>query len=175
MKIKLILFVMFCCLLPFSCIKEDETTGNIIKVNDKLPDFKLTNTSGESISTVSLKNKFSVIMFFNTNCSDCQRELPKLEKLYQYYRNNPDFELIAIARGENEDEVSSYFEKNNLTFKFFADTNREVYSLFATTTIPRVYLSDTDLIVRWVQVETINWTELEDVINDLLPKSTNPN
>lgn len=173
MKIKLILFVMFCCLLPFSCVKEDETTGNIIHVNDKLPDFKLTNTSGESISTVSLKNKFSVIVFFNTNCADCQRELPELEKLYQHYWNNPDFELIAIARGENEEEVSSYFEKNNLTFKFFADINREVYSLFATTIIPRVYLSDTELIVSWMQAETINWTELENAINSLLLKSAN--
>lgn len=173
-KIKLIAFVLFWSLLSLSCEKEDKTTGDIINVNDILPNFELTNTNGERVSTTSLKGKVSVIMFFNTNCKDCQRELPGIEKLYQLYKDNHDFELVAIARSENESDVASYFEKNKLTFPFCSDKNREVYALFATTTIPRVYLSDTNLSVRWMQAETINWQALQNKISELLQKTGNP-
>lgn len=172
-KIKFIVFVLFCSLLSFSCVKEDQITGDIINVNDNLPNFELTNTTGESVSTATLKGKISVIMFFNTNCKDCQRELPGLENLYLLYKDNYDFELVAIARSENESDVVSYFEKNRLTFPFFSDKNREVYALFATTTIPRVYLSDTNLSVRWMQAETINWQALQNRISELLQKTEN--
>lgn len=155
-----------------ACIKEDQTIDSIIKYGDKVPFFTLKSDNGDTFSSDELRSCVSVIFFFNTNCSDCKRELPNAEKFYQSVKQTSSFNFIAVAREQEAKEVNAYFIQNDLSIPFFPDPNRQVYSLFAQSIIPRLYLIDTSGTVIWIQAENINWETIYTQINKLLITSS---
>ena len=53
---------------------------------------------------------------------------------------------------------------------FFLDPKREVFSLFANSTIPRLYLSNRENIVTWMAIEEMELTteQLIEKINAII-------
>ena len=141
--IKLIytLFILLVCTTA-GCINDNEPQGPSLVVGDSLPVFSVVMNNGEVVSTESLKGLIPVIVFFNTDCSDCRKELPVIQKLWDLYKDNAEVKILAIAREESASQIMSYWEENNLTLPWSAQENRDVYSLFATSVIPRIYIAD---------------------------------
>ena len=74
---KAIKFLAACLfmLLPVACINDNEdnqSKSGTVKVGDKLPDFRVTMSTGEALRTNDLKGKPAVIVLFNTSCPDCR-------------------------------------------------------------------------------------------------------
>ena len=128
------------------CVNDEDPdmNGGNISLYDKIPQFSVVMNSGETICTQSLFGKTGLIMFFNTNCPDCQKELPVIQQLWEKYRHVDDLLIVPVAREEGRDEILEYWSENNLTLPFSPQDNREVYSLFAKSIIPRIYISDRD-------------------------------
>lgn len=160
-------------LLFTSCIKEDAKPEDnfSLKAGDMLPTFSLTNATG-TISDKDLSGSVSLIVFFNTNCKDCQRALPDIQKIYQEYTEKEGFKMILVAREETEDEVNSYFTKHQISLPYYIDPIRKVYSLFAKSTIPRFYLSGKDKKIVMVQATELDKKILTSAINQLLTSDT---
>lgn len=125
------------------CVK-DEPAESLIKAGDRLPDFSITLDDGSLLTTSDLRGRESVIVLFSTSCPDCREELPKIEQLH---RERPDLTIVCISRSEDEASVASYWEENGLTLAYSAQSTADVYHLFATAGIPRVYYAGADLIV----------------------------
>ncbi|MEJ8750051.1 TlpA disulfide reductase family protein [Phocaeicola sp. ICN-14070] len=90
-----IFFVLLGCLL-FSCIREEVSAGeNIVEPGDVLPDFSAVLNDGSELSTQSLKGKVAVLIFFHTECPDCQKELPVIQRLYEEYAAN---DMLSVGR-----------------------------------------------------------------------------
>lgn len=143
-----LVFVLMCG----GCITEKEVTGeNDLQPGDTLPFFTVTMNTGEEVSTESLRGKESMIVFFNTECADCRKELPVIDEFWQLRGN--EVNVVCISRAEGETAVASYWEENGLTLPYSAQDNRCVYDLFAPTIIPRIYVSGPDLVIRKV------WTD----------------
>lgn len=130
------------------CINDNEPEGPSLAVGDPLPQFSVTMNDGEVVSTNSLKGKVPVIIFFNTDCSDCQKELPVIQQLWEKYRNDSKVMVLAIAREETEEEISKYWREHDLTLPYSPQETREVYSLFAPSVIPRIYIADQDGVIK---------------------------
>lgn len=75
-------FTMFCVLMLLitnSCVRDrDVQSVDRISVGDELPEFEVSVNDGSHISTLDLQGKTSVIVFFNTNCSDCRKLMPEI-------------------------------------------------------------------------------------------------
>lgn len=75
-----VFFIALCsCMAMVSCISDgdDSDTGSIeLVAGDKLPAFSVTMNGGRVVTHESLRGKVSFIVFFNTGCKDCRRELP---------------------------------------------------------------------------------------------------
>ena len=125
-----------------SCINDKEPDGGNIYLHDKLPQFSVIMNTGETISTRNLIGKIGLIMFFNTNCPDCQKELPVIQQLWENYVENDNVLIVPIAREEGEEEILDYWRENNLSMPFSSQETRDIYSLFAKSIIPRIYISD---------------------------------
>ena len=123
-----------------SFISEDEPQGPTISIGEALPQFSVEMNDGSIVSTSSLKGKSGAIVFFNTGCGDCRKELPEIQKLWAYYRADPSVEIVVIAREESEEEIQEYWSENGLTMPYSPQDTREVYSLFAPSVIPRIYV-----------------------------------
>lgn len=141
----LLLFLLASCSMSDND-GEVKPSDNIINVGNRLPMFSIYMNDGRQLTTDSLRGKPSVIVFFKTNCSDCQRELPKLNMRYLEYGLDTTF--IAISREQDYRTVSDYWQEQNLSLPFSAQSDRTVYSLFANQGIPRIYVSNASCIVE---------------------------
>lgn len=122
-----------------SCVTDEPEIESTVKVGDKVPDFIVELNNGTRLASDDLIGRHSVITFFNTSCSDCQRELPVIDSLY---RQRPELIVACIARSESATSISKYWEENNLSVPYSAQPDASVYNLFATAGIPRIYIID---------------------------------
>lgn len=146
-------YVLLSCLfITFSgpsCIREKIGSGtDIIHIGDSLPDFQLVMDDGAVLSRSDLHGKISVMVFFNTSCSDCRFVLPEIQELYDNYSAVHNVEIFTVSREQDFNSVYSYWKDNNYNVPFSAQEGRGIYELFALSGIPRIYLSDGGLVVR---------------------------
>lgn len=160
---------MFICTTT-GCISDDDPEGPSIAIGDKLPEFSVTLNNGEEISTGSLYGKVSVIVFFNTGCSDCRNELPVIQQLWESFKDNPQVAIVLIAREENETEIEEYWKANGLTMPYSPQDTREIYNLFAPSVIPRIYVADRKgiIIAAYGDTDMPSHTILEEIIKSCL-------
>lgn len=134
-RLLLILMIIFCA---SSCI--DETpAGPDLKTGDSLPDFSVEMNDGTVVSSSYIKNSVSCVVFFHTSCPDCQKALPEVQKLYENFSS--DVRFVLISREEDDASISAFWKEKGLNMPYSAQSDRRIYSLFAQSRIPRVYIS----------------------------------
>ena len=78
--------ILLCIVLAVfsSCITDDDDDrGDFALVaGDALPQFSVEMSDGGMLNTQSFSGKVGVIVFFHTDCPDCQKELPVIQKVY---------------------------------------------------------------------------------------------
>lgn len=109
-----------------------------IAVGDTVPCFSIRLSDGSLLHSSALRGCVSVIVFFDTDCGDCRRELPVVERVQQ--KVGRDTHFLCIARTEDAQQVARYWKQNGLTLPVATDAEKQVYSLFARHIIPRIYV-----------------------------------
>lgn len=128
------------------CVKEDADYGWEIPAGADLPSFSVRMCDGMTVSSADLYGHAGVIVFFHTGCPDCRRELPEVQRAYDACAAaGKDIRFLCIAREEEDPEISGYWQVNGLTLPYSPQPDREVYSLFASSVIPRIYVVSPDL------------------------------
>lgn len=140
MKLKILILILTTLLA--SCVTESEPVNTGVTVGDTFPEFSVTLSTGETVSNQTLQGKVSVLEFFNTSCADCREGLPAINDLYEEYKEDERVMIIAISREESSAFIEDYWDKNGFTLPYSAQTDRTVYNLFASTGIPRTYITD---------------------------------
>lgn len=150
---KKLLFTILCTGLLTACIndeKEEPQENDVIHVGQKLPAFNVITNDGVPVTTESLLGHKSVVVFFNTTCPDCQRELPRIDSLFRAHQNDALFSLVCIARDQQEEPIQAFWEAKGLIMPYSPQPDRKVYELFAHSIIPRIYIASTDGVVRYI-------------------------
>ena len=89
-------FLMLLMVVLAACENDSRTdSGDIIKVGDRCPRFQVTDFNLVAHDMPD-KEKPSLIFFFSTDCSDCQKQFPVIQKLFDKYGN--DVHFIGISR-----------------------------------------------------------------------------
>lgn len=148
-----------------SCISTTEESTVIapeeiteLKVGDNLPSFQAQMVIPDTADWRYMRNAShqagnyryeakaglrAVIVFFHTECEDCQKEFPVLQNLYNIIKENASYEFVCIARSQTKEEIDAYWKKESLTLPYSPQTTRSIYNLFAAAGIPRIYITDT--------------------------------
>ena len=114
-----------------------------------------------------------MINFFATWCPPCNLELPVLQKrIWEKYKNNPDFILVIIGREHTDSEVGAFVEKKGFNMPFASDPKREIFSLYATQNIPRNVIigKDGKVLYEGTGFTEEEFSELEQIIAEKLRK-----
>ena len=88
MKMYVRYFIIGFLSLVSSCVNEKEDAGmqpDAVEVGDMLPEFTVVMNDGRTVESGSLQGQPSFILFFNTACGDCRRELPLVQQMYERY------------------------------------------------------------------------------------------
>ena len=156
---------MFVCSLQ-ACISDEPRQGTDLLPGDSLPVFSVTLTDGSVISNKSLEGKRSLIVFFNTSCPDCQQELPVIQEIYDIIKDDDRFVCLAISRQEGEESVEEYWAANNFTIPVSPQLSRDIYNLFASSGIPRIFISDTTGIITFASSD-VDMPDFQSLLNHL--------
>lgn len=139
-------------LLPllFSCNGKEPASE--IKPGMVVPVFSVSSGSGEVFSS-DKKGIVKVVVFFNTKCPDCRRELPVIQELFSHYKDNGNVAIAPIAREQTAEEIERYWKTAGFTMPFYPVGDRSIYELFCKRGIPKIYISDRENIVKYVYEE----------------------
>lgn len=67
------------------------------KINsERIWNFKLQTADGDTVSIDSFRGKFVIVDFWYTYCGYCFKAFPKVQAIYDKYKNNPDIQLIGL-------------------------------------------------------------------------------
>lgn len=162
------IFIIFCSLLAVAGCVKDNPKGADLKVGDSLPEFEVMMNDGTSVSSEDMMGGVSVVMFFHTSCPDCRQALPVMQSVYDFFAPS-GVSFAFVSREEGSDEISAYWKENGLSMPFSAQKTRDVYELFASMTIPRIYISDSQGIIRYIFTDdpVSDFSEISSAIESL--------
>ena len=122
------------------------------EVGERLPDFSVQTFDGKSLSRASFAGKPLLLVFWNTWCSDCMRELPEINRLVTKYAPR-GLAVLAVntALNDNEGKARAYWNKNAYLFPSGFDRSFELGTTFKVRGVPTVFLVDAKGIVRYKQ------------------------
>lgn len=137
-----------------SCVTDEVKEPWSVGSGDECPRFDIVLDDGSRVATADLAGRRTMIVFFNTGCEDCRRELPVIQsvadRLGQETAGGPGQDsgipyIICVSRGEGSAAVGEYWAANGLTLPYSAQDDNAVYRRFADSVIPREYIIGADL------------------------------
>lgn len=164
---RMLYLFIWAIVVPCSCIEEEEPAEEVVTVGQRLPDFEVVMSDSTTLTGAMLREDPSLVMFFHTACPDCQRTLPRVQRLYEEFGDRMRFALIS--REDSETSVAVYWKENALTLPYSAQDDRDIYELFAYRRVPRIYVSDSTGTIRHIFTDDPIPTEeiLEEAIRNV--------
>jgi peroxiredoxin len=153
-------------------MRPQDEIESFTRVGQQMPAFTVSTLEGTKVSIGDLKGKVVLVNFWATWCPPCLVEMPRLEKeVWQKYKSS-DFQMVAIAREQTEEEVAAFRREHRFSFPLATDPEREVFSLFGTGGIPRSYViaADGKIVFQSVGYDPKEFDEMKKLIQKELAK-----
>ncbi|MEI8005925.1 MAG: redoxin domain-containing protein [Bacteroidota bacterium] len=157
---------------PFSC--EDAARKSALQ--KKLDNFKklsvgktapviaVPDAKGNMVSLSSVKNMYTLLVFWSSQCPHCTDMMPKLKTWYDKQKTRK-LEIFAISLDTSKNDWLSFVKKEKLNWinvselKGYFGKAEDEYNVYAT---PTMYLLDQQ---KNIVAKPITWRELEQALN----------
>jgi thiol-disulfide isomerase/thioredoxin len=93
--------------------------NTILLTGKAMPDFKVTDISGNEWSLKDLKNRIIVLNFWFVECAPCIAEIPSLNKLVENYRSSNKVVFLSFAN-TSKDKMQKFLERKNFNYHHVA-------------------------------------------------------
>lgn len=148
---------------------------NIVNASEIKADaaLKITTLDGKEFDLKNNLGKVIIVNFWAKWCSDCRREMPILEEIYQKYKSN-GLEIIGIST-DRRSQRSKVIEASSLvTYKIAMIHEATENSFDEPTAIPTNYIIDKDgkIVAKFIGNEDDEFTRknFEEALKPLLTK-----
>jgi peroxiredoxin len=114
-----------------------------VAAGDKATDFKLEDLTGKTVSLSSYKGKVVFLNLWATWCGPCREEMPSMETLYDDFKDNPDFVMLAVSQDtKGKSAVLPYVQKNGYHFEILLDPENKVGESYNVSGVPETFIID---------------------------------
>lgn len=130
------------------------------RIGMKAQNLRLETFNGDSIDTNGTKSDYTVLYFFDPNCTYCRTETPKIhDEFYPKYKDK-GVEIITINIGNNKEEWEQFINNHKLTdWINCADFNfkSKYWMYYDTSGIPSVYVlnKNKEIIAKKLDLENL--------------------
>ncbi len=129
-------------------------TLTLAGAGSEIPAFRLKNLNDQWRSFDELKGEeLTVIDFWATWCAPCKRALPKMEALYQKYKERGvAFIGLNVDSHRNSAKVKPFVKSNNIPYPVLKDPDGSLLSRLNISSIPTFLIvnQDNEIIYRHV-------------------------
>ena len=96
----------------------------------KVPEIRVTSITGEAFQLYQVKNNFTIINFWATDCPGCIKEMPGLAATYNQFRGQ-GLEIIAVSMSyDPPNHVLNFTQKNKIPFPVVLDIDGQIAQSF---------------------------------------------
>ena len=141
-------------ILTTACVGDNLPThaeSTIIREGMTAPNFWVDTLDGSEFTLSECRCEVVLLIFFSHQCPDCKALFDDIEA--QIEPQKADFNIIAINRDGDLNDTAIYREERGYTLNMAADPDKQIYSLYATTYVPRCYVIDREGVVRLLTIE----------------------
>lgn len=114
-------------------------------LNKEFPDFQLESFTRDTLSSIDLKGKPSILFFWDLYCQPCLDQMSLLNALKERYDAKMNF--ISITR-HSRSEVKKFLAQDKLDFLHLINKGEATKLEVVMTPIPRIYILDRNNVVR---------------------------
>lgn len=128
-------------------------------VNERSPNFKVTDVNGKIVSLTDFKGKTIVLDFWATWCGPCKRSLPAMQMAVDKYKDDPNVKFLFIHTWESvpnpQADAMKYLADNKFNLPLYMDLRdvktekNPAVSLFGVDGIPAKFVIDTEGHIRF--------------------------
>jgi len=126
------------------------TGEKVLTVGEYVPDFRLTDLSGDYFFLNNYRGKVILLNFSATWCTYCLEELPYLEDLKQKYSKRGLIVASVFKDHNNINLIRDIKEKNQLTFPVLTDRKGGVFNGFRVRALPCTIIIDRSSSIRYI-------------------------
>ncbi|MCH7883316.1 TlpA family protein disulfide reductase [Patescibacteria group bacterium] len=103
--------------------------GGTVSIENPAPDFSLQKLGGGTITLAEYRGKKPVVLdFWASWCPNCRRDMPKLSRFYEKYKDQ--VEVIGINLQENKRTIENYINSAGISFPVALDPSGRVSRAF---------------------------------------------
>ncbi len=145
------------------------------------PNFVATDSAGHQISLSDFKGKVVLVNIWATWCGPCREEMPSIEKLYEHFKDNPDFQILAVSvdakpgqmdplLGHTGNDPFTFAAKNGYTYPIYWDASHKIFNLYQMTGVPETFVVGRDGVIYKKIAGVTKWDapENEELVRRLL-------
>jgi peroxiredoxin len=146
-----------------------------VAAGEKAPDFTLPSLSGQEVSLANLRGKVVILNVWATWCEPCRAEMPSMETLYEDFKSNKNFVLLAVSQDEgSRDAVASFVKKNGYHFTVLLDPKNVVSAAYGASGVPETFVIDRNGRIVAHHLGAFDWSrpDVREALRDLLNSKT---
>lgn len=151
--------------------KTEESQPAVMEMlNKTLPEFSVTDISGQTVSSTQFANKPALIMEWASWCPYCQRMLPIVEEMYKTHGKEIEFVLINATddNRETEESAQKYIKDKGFTFPYYFDKGLTAAKNLQVEAVPTMLFVDANGMIQDVKVSEVAKEDLEQALQSLL-------
>jgi len=134
-KLKNLLLIISLSVLSISSLYAAE------KISGPAQDFTLKSRSGKNVRLAEQKGNVVLINFWASWCGPCRQEMPKLEQMYQKYKDL-GFTLLGINLDATPELSQKLLKDITVTFPVLFDPENKVSEAYDVESMPTTVIID---------------------------------
>ena len=150
----------------------DAVRQNVIRRSDALeplligkpaPLMILLDTNDIPVSLYSVESEYTVVYFWDSDCSFCNKESPRLKQFYDEYRDAYGLEVYAVCIDTSMVEWKKYIRQNDLIWinvNGYLSLTPDFHDLYDVHSSPVIYLLDRNKTIIGKNILTEGVTEI---------------
>lgn len=114
----------------------------LIKTGDQLPDFSLTDLSGNSVALNDLSSGLILLDFWYKGCFPCQLAMPKIENLHQKYAAKGLQVFGVNPFDKNNEQIKDWLQARNVSYNTLFDPEKQLPKAVGIQGYPLLVIAD---------------------------------
>jgi len=148
-----------------------EQSRTTVAAGSRAADFKLETLDGTTVSLESLRGKVVFLNVWATWCGPCREEMPSMQTLYDDFKGNKDFVMLAASQDTSgRSVVASYVKKNGYHFTILLDPENKISETYEVSGVPETFIIDRKGQIVAHHMGGFDWSrpDVKDALQQLL-------